>query len=123
MSAFMSSSSKSSQVQISSILFFRSFLKVSLRLILMENPMLALDCEWNLFSFMNGKFSRRISKIPATPSCFEPKLSYERVLLDSNLKDKYIRLVTTSVLIFGNIFYTLSLIRWLSYALHEYYRK
>lgn len=101
--AFISSLSKSKQVQISPIFFFRTFLNVNLGLISTKKLIFASIYDWNLFSLMNTKLSRRVSKIPVVSSCLEPNFNCVWVYVDSNLKDMYIHFVTALVLMAGNI--------------------
>ena len=52
---------------------------------------------------MNAKISRRVSKIPVVLTYLEPNFSWESLYVDSNVNDRYIRLVIAPVLMSRNI--------------------
>ena len=83
--------------------FFRKFLNVSLGFMSRNKPILTSVCDWNLFTFRNAKFSRRLSKMPKVSSCLNPYFSWDRVCVDYSLNVRYTHLVTAHVLMSRNM--------------------
>ena len=102
MSFFVSSSSRSNQRQMSSILCLGVFLKISFGLIPRKTPMLASCGELYFSSFRYARFSRRDLIIPLVELCLEPCFSWEIVNSDSKVNEIYIRFVTLHSLWSGN---------------------
>ena len=100
---FVSSSSKSSQGQISSIFCLSALRRVSFGLTPRKNPMLASFWELNFSIFRNDKFARSVSMIPSDEEYLDPYFICDRVNSDSSVKDIYTRLVILQILWFGKV--------------------
>ena len=100
---FVSSSSKSSQRQISSIFCLSALRRVSFGLTPRKNPMLASFWELNFSIFRNDKFARSVSMIPSDEEYLDPYFICDRVNSDSSVKDIYTRLVILQILWFGKV--------------------
>ena len=87
---FVSSSSKSSQRQISSIFCLRALCRVSFGLTPRKNPMLASFWALYFSIFRNARFARSVLMIPPDEEYLDPYFICESVNSDSSVKDIYI---------------------------------
>ena len=90
---FVSSSSRSNQRQISSILCLRTVLRVNLGLIPKKKPILASFCELYFSILMYARFSWRASIIPFVELYLDPCFSWDSVSSDSRVNEMYILFV------------------------------
>ena len=93
MRRFVSSSSRSIQRQISSIFYFRDFLRVDFGLIPKNNPTLTFVRDWNLIVLIQVRFLRNVSKMPLVELYFDSYLSWDTIYADSGVNGIYIRFV------------------------------
>ena len=90
MRRFVSSSSRSIQRQISSIFYFRDFLRVDFGLIPKNNPTLTFVRDWNLIVLIQVRFLRNVSKMPLVELYFDSYLSWDTIYADSGVNGIYI---------------------------------
>ena len=90
---FVSSSSRSIQRQMSSIFYFRDFLRVDFGLIPKKNPTLTFVRDWNLIVLIQVRFLRNVSKMPLVELYFDSYLSWDTIYADSGVNGIDIRFV------------------------------
>ena len=90
---FVSSSSRSNQRQISSILCLSTVLRVDFGLIPKKKPILASFCELHFSILMYASFSPRVSIIPFVELYLDPCFSWDSVISDSRVNEMYILFV------------------------------
>ena len=99
---FVSSSSRSNQRHISSILCLSAFVKVSFGLIPKTKPILASFCGLYFSILRYARFSRRVLIVPLVELYLDPCFSWDSVSSDSKVNEMYILFVILHSLWSGN---------------------